>query len=161
MTSIQFLNPLCPELQRQGGWSPMWSIPTGHQPDLKTFVLFINIFSVKLFNENLFLCEQTEEVLNFKPLSKCPYLCYLTEALNIRKPCRAQWEAPYTWAWSHLQFLDRLALLLTAPHSHPTLIVAARPSISAQTLVLEGGEVRVVRDLHWHLRSATNCLMLN
>lgn len=51
---------------------------------------------------------------------------------------------------THLQPLHGPALLLAAPHRHSSFAVAAGPTIEAQTLVLKGGEVRVVRDLHRH-----------
>lgn len=52
----------------------------------------------------------------------------------------------------HLEFLDALALLLAAPHRHTSFVVAADPSVRAQTLIFERGEVRVVWDLDLHLQ---------
>lgn len=52
----------------------------------------------------------------------------------------------------HLELLHGAALLLAAPHRHAALVVAALPSVLAQNLIPERGEVRVVRDLNRHLQ---------
>lgn len=54
---------------------------------------------------------------------------------------------------SYLDLLDRAAVLLAAPNRHSALVVPAAPSVRTQTLILKGGEVRVVRDPNRHLRS--------
>lgn len=53
---------------------------------------------------------------------------------------------------AHLDLLDAAALLGLpgAPDGNALLAVVAEPAVRPQTLVSEGQEVRVVRDLHLH-----------
>lgn len=63
---------------------------------------------------------------------------------------------------AHLDLLDAAALLrvLRAPDGDALLVVVAEPALRPQTLVSEGQEVRVIRDLHLHAGARAVFLVL-
>lgn len=68
----------------------------------------------------------------------CPTLSSAPADLGVRI---------WTYAWSHLNFVDRVVHLL-APHRDAVLAVSVDPAILAETLRLEAGERPVVRNTH-------------